>query len=419
MAKQPNIAPIDVAAGQSTAASPMSLGEFVTLIALMMSLVALSIDTLLPALDQIGVSLVTTNANDVQLVVSIFFLGLSIGQFFFGTLSDFIGRKPAVYTGLSIFLIGCVMSFYSTNLHYMLIGRFFQGIGLAGPRIVSITLIRDQYAGDAMAKIMSFVMSIFILVPILAPSLGQGLLLFVTWRYIFVVLGICAVIVLIWFSIRQPETLPAADRQPFSMKRVVRTFIEIVHNRVSFGYTMVGGLISGIFLGFLGSIQQILQSFSMDQYFALCFAVLAVFLGGASMINARIVSRFGMRRMVTMAFYGIITVAVVFILINFIYRLNFWMVMAFFSLSHFCVGIIFGNINAIAMEPLGHIAGIGSSVIGSFSSLMAVPIGIFIGYCYNGTAMPLVIGFLVVSILSLFIAAWVKKGDDMPMLHKD
>lgn len=391
--------------------SNLSLGEFVSLMAFMMALVALSIDTLLPAMDQIGESLSVKNDNDVQLVVSIFFLGLSIGQFFSGTLSDFVGRKPAVYIGLSIFLVGCILSFFSSDLTFMLIGRFLQGIGLAGPRIVSITLIRDQYAGDAMAKIMSFVMSIFILVPILAPSLGQGLLLFLPWRYIFLVLGICALIVFFWFMIRQVETLPASDRLPFSMKRVISAFLEVMRNRVSFGYTMVGGLLSGIFLGFLGSIQQVLLSFHMDQYFAVCFAILAIFLGGASMINARIVSRYGMRYMVRIALICLCVISFIFLALNFIYPLTFILVMLFFSLSHFCVGIIFGNINALAMEPLGHIAGIGSSVIGSFSSLMAVPIGILIGYCYNGTVIPLVVGFLFVGLVSLVISAWVKKGD--------
>jgi DHA1 family bicyclomycin/chloramphenicol resistance-like MFS transporter len=193
------------------------LAEFVALMALMTSLVALSTDAMLPALPLIGGDLGVRNPNNNQLVLSVFFLGVTVGQMLFGPLSDSAGRKPAIYAGLVLFMLGCLLSIIATDFPTMLAGRVLQGIGVAGPRTVTVALIRDQYEGPAMARIMSFVMTVFILVPVAAPMLGQGLLFVADWRAIFVLFLALAVLALGWFALRQPETLPAERRNALSL----------------------------------------------------------------------------------------------------------------------------------------------------------------------------------------------------------
>ena len=200
--------------------APPGSGEFVARVALMISLVALSIDAMLPALPAIGAELGVRQANDAQLVISALFLGLAIAQMVYGPLSDSFGRKPAIYAGFAIFIAGCVLSILASGLEVMLLGRFLQGIGAAGPRIVTMALVRDQYAGRAMARVMSLAMAVFIMVPVLAPAIGQGILLVAHWRAIFGMLLAVALIALAWFALRQPETLPPARRTPFSLRGV-------------------------------------------------------------------------------------------------------------------------------------------------------------------------------------------------------
>ncbi|MEM7537634.1 MAG: MFS transporter, partial [Chloroflexota bacterium] len=197
---------------QSQNKSLLPEGEFIALMAMVTALIALSTDAMLPALDDIGTSLGTQNPNDNQLVLVMLFLGLAVGQLFSGPLSDAIGRKPTVSLGYAVFIVGCILSIFATNMTMMLGGRVLQGLGVAGPRTVSIALIRDLYEGRRMARIMSFIMTVFILVPIIAPTLGQGILLIADWRSIFVALLLMALATFFWFTIRQPETLPPERR---------------------------------------------------------------------------------------------------------------------------------------------------------------------------------------------------------------
>ncbi|MCK5621972.1 MAG: MFS transporter, partial [Alphaproteobacteria bacterium] len=207
------------------------IGEFVARTALMISLVALSIDAMLPALQEIGADLGVQRDNNAQLAISALFLGLAVGQMIYGPISDSTGRKPPIYFGFALFILGCLLSATATSFPIMLAGRFLQGLGAAGPRIVMIALVRDQYAGRAMARIMSLVMAVFILVPALAPGIGQGILLVAHWRAIFVVFLALALVSLVWFALRQPETLTAGLRAPFSVLRIARAIHETCTHR--------------------------------------------------------------------------------------------------------------------------------------------------------------------------------------------
>ncbi len=398
-----------------TQGKTLRLGEFVSLMALMTSLVALSIDAMLPALTEIGSDLGTTDPNDPQLVVSMLFLGLALGQFVYGPMSDNIGRKTPIYAGLAIYLAGSVLCVVSGSFTVMLAGRFLQGLGVAGPRIVTVALVRDQYEGRAMARIMSLIMAVFIIVPALAPALGQGILAFAHWRAIFGLLLALALIALVWFTVRQPETLPPDRRLPWSARRLATALFEVFRTRTAVGYAAAAGVIFGGFVGYLASAPQIFQQqYGMGTLFPLFFGGLALAIGAASLLNARLVMRFGMHLLSRRAQQTQCAVSVLFAVYAWAAPggLPLWALLVWGGIAFFCQGLLFGNFNAIAMEPLGHIAGIGAAVVGSLTSFISLALGTAIGQAYDGTVVPLVGGFAVLGLLSLTTIWWTDRDKD-------
>ena len=388
--------------------------EFVVIISLMMSLTALSIDAMMPALPQIGSELRVQNTNDRQLIISIIFLGMAVGQLFFGPLSDKTGRKPAVYAGYVTYILGSLLSIFAISFPMMLTGRLLQGLGVSAPRAITMAIVRDRYAGRMMARVMSFAMTVFILVPMLAPSLGQAILGFFGWRGIFVSFVVIALITLIWFVIRMPETLASERRAPFSMRRIVDATFFIVKNRTSLGYTLSAGLVGGAFLGYLSSAQQIFQEqYALGELFPILFGIISISIGLASFLNARLVMRFGMRFLVQWSLNIILGLAMVALFIAMLTagQPPLWFLMAYLMLTFFCIGILFGNQNALAMDPLGHLAGIGAAVVGSLTTLVQMPLGTIIGQNYNGTIFPLVIGIAILTGLSIFVVRWTEAKD--------
>ncbi len=359
-----------------------SLPEFVGLMALMQSLVALTIDAMIPALQELGVTLQIDHPNDAQLVISLLFLGLALGQLLFGPLSDSIGRKTAIQLGIGLFSIGCLVSVFSTSYTMMLLGRVLQGVGLAGPRIVSIALIRDLYSGDSMAKVMSFVMSVFILVPAIAPAVGQGILHIWNWQGIFALFLGLGAIVSIWFGLRQPETLKLERRIPFTPQRLIAGVKEVGLNRHAFGHTIAAGLIFGPFAAYLSMSQQILQiQYGLGEDFPLYFALLALSIGAAFFANSRLVMRYGMRRMIGIACPAISIWSLGFLGIAWLHngQPSLLLLILYLQVTFFCMGILFGNLNAMAMQTLGHIAGIGAAIVGFLSTTIGVAFGCVIG----------------------------------------
>jgi DHA1 family bicyclomycin/chloramphenicol resistance-like MFS transporter len=389
--------------------SPPGSAEFVARVALMMSLVALSVDMMLPALPAIGADLGVRHANDSQLVLTAMFLGLASAQVVYGPLSDSFGRKPTIYVGFAIFVVGCVLSILARGLEVMLLGRFLQGIGAAGPRIVIMAVVRDQYAGRAMARIMSLAMSVFILVPILAPAIGQALLAFVHWRAIFGMLLGIAVIAFTWFALRQPETLPPERRKPLSLRGIIAAVRETFGNRAALGYTVMAGLIFGCFIGYLTSAPQIfLRLYHTGGRFALYFGLLAAFIGAAMLLNARLVMVWGMHLLCRIALAVGCTASVGFLVWVWLQGGHppLWALMAYLAVVFFCNGILFGNFNAMALEPLGHIAGVASAVVGSLTTFISLTLGTLIGRSFDGTVLPLVGGFAVLGLGALAVMRW-------------
>ncbi len=391
----------------------LRFGEFVALMAAMTSLAALSTDAMLPALAQIGSDLGVARENANQLVVSLLFLGLAAGQIFYGPVSDSVGRKPTIYAGYALFVVGCLCSIFATSFGVMLTGRLLQGVGIAGPRSVTMALIRDMYEGRAMARVMSFVMVVFILVPVIAPTFGQAILLFAHWRAIFAAFLILAVGTVLWFALRQPETLPPAQRRPFSLARIGRAMREVLANRASLGYTLAAGLVSGGFLGYLSSAQQILQiQYGLGARFPLIFATLALALGASSFLNGRLVMRYGMRSLSNVAARTLAGLSLLFLLYAWSQagQPPLWTLMTYLAGAFLCVGILFGNLNAMAMEPLGHIAGVGAAVVGSLSLLLGVALSALVGQSYNGTVLPLVGGFALFGGTAVLVMGWAQRS---------
>jgi len=385
--------------------------EFIVLIASLMSIVALAIDAILPAMSTIGISINSLDSNSNQLLITMIFLGLGSGQLLFGPLSDSFGRKPIVYIGLSVFAVASIICVLSPSLEWMIFGRILQGIGLAAPRTIAIAIIRDMYKGDYMAKIMSFVTTFFILVPVVAPVMGKFILNHYNWRGIFYAQLVIAFIVCIWFWKRQPETLKPEHKVKFTKFVFINGLKELLKYKVSIAFTIVSGFISGAFIVYLSASQIIFENqYGLVNEFPYIFAGLAAGVGLSTFLNGSFVMRFGMWRL---AFFAIL----VFFLNSFCYVLFFWnsenpslpILLVFMAIQFFTIGFIFGNLRAIAMEPIGHIAGIGAAITGFISTVMAVPIANYIGSFVNETALPLFIGFSIFGFLSLSIFFYMKR----------
>lgn len=384
--------------------------EFVAMMAFVTCFVAMAIDLMLPALAHIGIDLGVAHANDTQLIITTVFLGVAFGQILYGPMSDIVGRKPAVYLGFVIFIIGTLMSLFAQSMEMMLLGRLFQGLGAAAPRIITVAIVRDQYKGPQMARVMSLIMTVFILVPVVAPIIGQGILMAFGWRAIFAFLLLMAVGILIWFAMRLPETHVPEKRNRFSLALLKSSFFEVTSNRPAMAYVISLGLVFGAFMSFLSTVQQILQElYQLGAAFPFYFALLAAGIGASNFMNSKLVMRFGMKPLVMAAQISSVVLSVallIYCLITGSFVPPFLVVMAYFMLLLMGIGLLFGNLNALCMEPFGHIAGLASSFIGVVSTLIAVVLGMLVGQAYNETLLPLVAGFIVLPGLAFLITRW-------------
>lgn len=389
-----------------------------------MSFVAFSIDAILPALGVIGDSFNILDPNENQNIITSIFLGLAMGQLIYGPIADSVGRKPTIYIGFSFFLIGSLICIFSTDMSSMLVGRVLQGFGLSANRIACVAIIRDVFGGNEMAKVMSFIMTVFIIVPTLAPSLGhalmyQGEFYKGRWQNVFVFLLMFTTIVTVWFAFKQNETLEKDKRSKLSLKKTGNVIVEVFQNRQALSYTIISGFVLAGFMTYLSLAQQIFQiQYQKTETFPYYFALIAIFIGLASFLNGKFVKVLGMFKIVDWALRGIVLFSGISILYTFLIEEPSFTVFLLFLLPiMFCIGLLFGNLNSIAMEPLGRVAGTGASVVGSVSTFISVPISFYIGGLYSNSIYPLIIGFLVLSVLSMIIVKWVKYKDKKVLVY--
>jgi len=401
--------------------TPLSQGEFIALMAALIATVSFSIDAMLPVLPQIAQELSPGSPNNAQLILTSFVMGMGIGTLFAGPISDATGRKVVILGGVAIYIVGAILAIFAPTLETLLAARLLQGLGAAGPRIVSTAMIRDRFEGRRMAQIMSFVMTIFILVPAVAPFIGSLVINAFGWRAIFVAFVIFALIGAVWMSLRQPETLAPAARRPLAVGALRSAMSEVMGHRTVRIYIAVLTLGAGQMFALLSSIQQLFgETFGRADNFPLWFMGMALISGTSTILNARLVMRIGMRRLAISA-YGTQTLLSALFLIAGVSGLMpaalafpaflFWAVSVFFM-----VGMTFGNLNALALEPMGHIAGMAASVVGAISTVLAVLIAVPIGLAFDGTPLPLMAGTLVCSALAWWLMRKSREADPAPRI---
>lgn len=390
----------------------LPFNEFIAMMALMMSIAALSIDAMLPALDIVGNAFGVSDANDNQAIIGWLFFGMAFGQLLFGPLSDSIGRRGAMFSGFSVFLAGSVLAVFAHDFTTLLLGRFLQGIGAAAPRVLTTAIVRDLYSGRAMARVMSFILMFFILVPMLAPMLGQLILLVLNWQAIFVIIALLALASLLWYMVRQGETLNPEDQVEFTFRGTAQALRTIFNDRSAIGYSLAAGLVFGPFIFYLSSSQQLFQkTYGLGQWFPLYFAGLSFIFGLSSFFNGKQVLEFGMHRIVRFALICLSTSSVIFLIVLYLFDglPMLWISTVYMLVIFFCIALLFGNLNALAMESLGHIAGIGAAVVGFVSILLASTIAMITRQFYDSTMYPLVISFAMAGVLTLALMRWIGK----------
>ncbi len=396
--------------GQSPGASMHRL-EFVAFVAAVMAVNVLGVDLMLPALADIGHELSITANNHRQWIITVYMLGFGVGQLVYGPLADRFGRRPVLIITLAGFVAASVFAAGSQTFDALLGARVLQGLMSASTRVLAVAIVRDGSSGRQMARTVSLAQMIFFLVPIMAPSLGQFLLAFGPWRFIFYALAGFAAFVLAWAALRLPETLPVSLRRPISLTSLGQAYRLTLTNRFSAGYAVAGSLTFGGIIAFVSSAQQIfVDEFHAGDRFTLLFALCAFSMGCAAFANSRLVERLGTRLISQSATIALIGLSVVHLAVVGSGVESLWTYMLFQALSMTCIGLCGSNFGAMAMEPVGHIAGTASSVQGFITSVGAVLVGSAIGQSYNRTTYPLAIGYLCIGLVVLAIIYLIEGG---------
>lgn len=388
-------------------APAVSKAEFVALMAALYAILALSIDAMLPAMPEIAAELSPDAPNRAQLVVTSFVFGLGFGTFIMGPLSDSFGRKWVILAGSALFILGASLSFFATSLEGLLAARLLQGIGAAAPRVAGTAMVRDLFKGRDMAQVMSVIMTIFMIVPAIAPLLGQSIIALASWRAIFMVIAAFSLFAALWLAIRQAETLPKERRQKLSARHLMASSRDVLGQPILRASILLQSLIMGGLFATLSSIQGIFDlGYDRAASFPKWFTLIAVGSALGSVVNARLVQRHGMRKMAHWALSGTLAVSLMLLLAQALplpqdlrfAGFVFWAIVAFGGM-----GMTMGNLNALALEPLGHVAGLASSLMTALSTILSVVIAIPVGQAFAGTETPLLVAFVVFGLLAQII----------------
>lgn len=388
--------------------------EFVTIVALMMAVTAISIDNLLPAFPAIEARFAVEDPNHLQLLVYVYMLGFGPAQILYGPLSDALGRRPVLMASLAVYVAGCALAMVSPSFGWLLAARVIQGIGAAGGRVLSTAIVRDRFAGREMASVMSLIMMVFLIVPMIAPAIGGAMLAFGSWVYVFVSMLVLAFILTAWFGWRMPETLHAEYRRPLSLNATIQAVRLTLANRVAVGYATALGLLTGCIMGYVGSAEQVFDTglYRLGPLFPLAFGLVAGAMGAATLVNSRVVRRLGMRRLSHAGTLAFTVVGLVQVALGFAYGGHppLALFLAVLAANQFLISFAMPNFNAIALEPLGAVAGTASSFLGFYTTIIGAACGYIIGQSFDGTVLPIGIGYATLGGLALAVVAWTERG---------
>lgn len=389
----------------------LRLMEFVALMSALMAIVALSIDPMLPALPDIGRDLHILHANDRQSIISIFFLGLAGGSLFYGPLADHHGRRPVLLGAMALMLVATLVCAFATSFPVILIARFLAGFCAAACRVIVLSIVRDCYQGDMMARIMSLIMFTFMIVPMMAPSLGALVLMFVQWRWIFGMLAILIGALMVWLALRLPETLDPAHHIRVHPRELAKTFMQIVTTRSSIGYMLASGVMMGGLVGFIVSVQQIFfDAFHRPDMLSLGFAMISGWMAVGSLLNGRLVQRFGARRMSQSAVIAVILLSITHCCIASLGWENVWVFILIQGMTTLCFSFAGVNFSSISMEPFARGAGFASSLQASLTTFISALLGGMVGAAFDGTTIPISLGFLCFGAGTLILILWAERG---------
>lgn len=389
----------------------MGFRAFVALIALLMAVNALAIDSMLPALPAIGAALGVVAENDRQWIITAYLLGFGVAQLAYGPLSDRYGRRPVLLFGLGVFVVFSVVAAFATSFEQLLFARVMQGVGSAVSRVLTVSIVRDCYSGRRMARVMSLTFIVFLTVPVLAPSVGQGILALAPWPWIFGVLAIFGGVMALWAAWKLPETMHPEDRRPLSLSAIAVAVKFTLTRRMAVGYMIASACAIGGLFGFITSAQQVfVDVFHEEDLFPAIFALIAIFMGLSSWLNASIVERLGTRRVSHTALIGYIFFAGTHAVVAWTGHETLTSFIVLQASMMFCFGLVGSNFGAMAMEPLGHVAGTASSVQGFFTTISGALIGFFIGQHFDGTVVPLTLGFALCGISALIVVLVTERG---------
>ena len=374
------------------------------LAAALMALNAMAIDVMLPALQQIGAALGVEDANSRQLVISAYIAGFGAAQLFYGPIADRFGRRGPLFFGLAVYVATAFACVFAPSFGVLLAMRFLQGIGAASTRVIAISAIRDVFGGRQMAEVLSMVMMVFMVIPVIAPSLGQAAMIFGNWPTIFLLMGGASFLIMMWAMLRLPETLAPELRRSLSFGSIAQGFRYVLTNRISLCYTLATTAMLGGLFGFINSAQQIyVDIYDLGSLFPIMFAVGAGLMALSSFSNSRLVGRFGMRRLSHGALLGFLAVSAIWLALALLGQVPFWLFFVLFSLAMFQFGWVGTNFNALAMEPLGHVAGTAAAVQGFIATIGSGLIGALIGQAFDGTLRPLAGGYFMLGIIALVL----------------
>lgn len=378
--------------------------ELVALVAALMAANALAIDIMLPALPAIGSSLGIVQENHRQWIITAYMVGFGVAHLVWGPLADRFGRRPVLIVSLSLSFIFSTAVALAGNFTWLILCRVLHGTAAAGVRVVGVSIVRDCYSGRQMARVMSLAFIVFMAVPVLAPSLGQLVLHIAEWRWVFGLISIWTGLVLAWTVLRLPETLHPEYRIRITPQGWYNASRIVLTDRCSVGYTLALSLVLGTLYGFINSSQQVFfDVFNRPEMFTYAFAGIAGAIAVASLVNAQIVQRQGMRRVSHAAVLGFLLIASTHAIVTWTGHETFWIFVAFQALMMGCFGLASANFSAMAMENLGEVAGTAASLQGFITTITGSVFGFAIGQSFDGTTGPMVIGYLVLGSLALFV----------------